>query len=89
MNYEEITKKDSDKDSPTKMQNKPDYQSEQAMKENWDYVDDRVAQFADQLLVDHKDNVERGGTSRHDVKQTEASNRNWAHKLGYVGENEP
>lgn len=59
------------------------------MKENWDYVDDRVAQFADKLLVDHKDNVERGGTSRHDVKQTKASNRNWAHKLGYVGENEP
>ena len=43
MLYEEITDMAADASSPKKYQNRPDHKSEQAMKENWDHVDDKVA----------------------------------------------
>ena len=41
-----------------------------------------MALFADKLLVDHKENIERGGVSRHDKESQMA--RNWAVEIGYT-----
>ena len=43
-------------------------------------MDDKVAKFADQLLIDHKDNKRKSGTSRHD---SDKNLGNWASELGY------
>ncbi len=39
-----------------------------------------MAKFADQLLIDHKDNKRKSGTSRRD---SDKNLRNWAAELGY------
>ena len=40
--------------------------TERDKKQKWDYIDSKVASFADKVLVEHKGNIERGGESRHD-----------------------
>lgn len=59
--------------------------TERDKKLKWDYIDSKVAMFADKVLLEHKDNIERGGESRHD--QVIVENR-WAEELGYEEESQ-
>ena len=55
--------------------------SEKDRKIKLEYIDEKVALFADKVLLDQKGNVEREGCSRH--SSTSHLNRNWAEELDY------